>query len=214
MTIEPTTTEIITTGAAARTLAADRATLHLRVSVTDANREDAVRRAAELHAALVRRAEALVEAGEAERFEADPLTTSSSSWEQDGSRRTEHYAGASVRALLLRLDLVGELTAELATTGVDPSVEWRLSDELRRGVESELRREAVADARDRAEDYAVAVGTTLGAVLEVREPGSAGGSGGATFADARFARAASPAVVVTEGQLEVSASVTLVFRSA
>lgn len=178
MTIEPTTTEIITTGTAERSLPADRATLHLRVSVTDANREDAVRRAAELHEALVRRAEALVSAGDAERFEADPLTTSSSSWEENGARRTEHYASAGVRVLLLRLDQVGALTAELSTAGVDPSVEWRLSDELRGEVESELRGEAVVDARVRAEDYAAAIGTALGAVLEVREPGSAGGSGG------------------------------------
>lgn len=71
------------------------------------------------------------------------------------------------------------------------------------------RRNAIADARRKAELYATAAGVQLGRVLHVDETG--GGGSPVPVAYARMEAAASP---IAAGQLELSASVTVTFAIA
>jgi uncharacterized protein YggE len=71
------------------------------------------------------------------------------------------------------------------------------------------RRNAIADARRKAELYATAAGVQLGRVLHVDEAG--GGGPPVPIAYARMEAAAAP---IASGQLELSASVTVTFAMA
>ncbi len=73
------------------------------------------------------------------------------------------------------------------------------------------RRAAVADARARAALYAEAAGVTLGPLLSLREEGAGGGPRPMAM---EMARMASDAVPVAEGELTLSARVTMVFAIA
>lgn len=72
----------------------------------------------------------------------------------------------------------------------------------------EARRLAVADARRKAELYATAAGVTLGQVISVSEPGSAGPQPVARFEAMAAARDGVP---LAEGEVVTSASVVMIF---
>lgn len=69
----------------------------------------------------------------------------------------------------------------------------------------EARKRAVADARHRAEIFATAAGVTLGQVQSITEGGSASPS-------PQFARAMMESTPVAVGEVNLSASVTIVFQ--
>jgi uncharacterized protein YggE len=73
----------------------------------------------------------------------------------------------------------------------------------------EARRLAVADARTKAELYAEAAGVTLGDLVTLNEGG--GGSSGPFMAEMSMARSAVP---VAAGELDVSATVNVVYSIA
>ena len=172
-------TEIIVTGAAERFLIADRATLSVNMSLSDAERSSVVERAAQAHEHLVARATGLVDAGAASRYLANPVETYSNSWRDgDGRLISEHTANVSVQIELIDLELVGGLTQEFAGEGSDARVGWGLSDELRNSVLGELRAEAVEDARRAARDYASAIGRSEPELLSLRDGDSGAGMPG------------------------------------
>lgn len=75
-------------------------------------------------------------------------------------------------------------------------------------VEDEARKEAVAEARRKAELYAAAAGVTLGALMTLSEDGGATPQPMMMQAEMRMA---SDSVPVAEGEVTVTAQVTLVY---
>ena len=205
-------TEIIVSGAAQIRLPADRAVVNVSVAANGPQREEVMRQAAAEHARLVARAVQLVDAGSAAHYVASPIDTYTNSWRDErGAQTTEHHAGVSVSIELSELGLVAELTFELAQSGADARVSWELSDAQRRDAMRALRAEAVADARRTAEDYAVALGDTVGVRLESLRDGQGGYGGPIPIMRAAMAAdKAAPEVTAREVEVSVTLEATFV----
>ena len=163
-------TLIRTLGTAERHLGAERATLSVHLDVEhddlDASREALLRE----HAVVVAEARSLRESGSATWFEAGAPATWS--WRkihpQTGKPLgTRHRTSAVVRVKLADLDLVGALEQQWALRGHTVGVEWTLTEVTRRRVERAVRLDAVAAARDIADDYAAALGATVVRVVRL-----------------------------------------------
>lgn len=189
--------EIVVVGSAERLLRADRASLRMSWAAVDADAETAVREATERHSAWVDEAEQLVASGAAERFTAEPIVAWANSWRDElNVPRTEHRATVTVTVDLADVSHVGELTTRWAAAGVEVQTAWRVAAETRVALLRELRAEAVADAREAAADFAVALGGEHPRIVRLRE-----GAGHASEARAMpmpMAAAASGAIPVPE----------------
>lgn len=205
-------TEITVTGAAEQRIPANEAQLAASVSVRDASRDRVLGQVEQAHAKLVERARQLVAEGTALSYAADPISSYSNSWRDEKRRAVvEYQAHASVRIVLVELERVGDIAAELTRSGADVHVSWELSAETRRAAEATLRAAAVADARAAAEDYAKAIGASSAAIVSLRD---GAGGGVAPLGMARFALAdAGAAPEVTVGEITVSVSVEAKFRA-
>lgn len=105
---------------------------------------------------------------------ADLATTSLSLWPQhdrQGRVVTAYQAGNAVTATLRDVAAAGEVLAAVARAGGDATrlsgLRFDVSDDA--AMLAEARREAVVDARRRAETYASAAGRALGEVLRIAE---------------------------------------------
>ncbi len=104
------------------------------------------------------------------------------------------------------LDVLGEVLDAVLSAGVNEMYGLQFALQYPEPVLAEARRNAVEDARLRAETYAKAAGLNLGAVLSMTEAGAA--SPGVEMA-AMSMRA--EAVVISEGETETTARITVVY---
>ena len=163
-------TIIRATGSSERELRAQLATLRIHVNVTHREREVAVRDAVTTHNTIVARARGLVESGDATSVEAQAPSTYGSSMPgptPSAEPQVVTVATSNVSVTLSNLELVGALTLELALAGASVHIDWNLTDATRREGERACRREAVLRAREIADDYAEALGTTIVAVASI-----------------------------------------------
>lgn len=168
---------IAVAGSASRSVPPERGTLRLRVVGEGDGALDVV---VPLLARLVGEARAHEAAGAVTRWSAESLATSvEHRWRGDREERVRTASApleVRFRDLAAMLGWLGGLADEEAVR-VD-GVDWTVTAATRSALERELRGEAVADAVERADDYAAALG--IGAVRAVRleEAGLRGERGG------------------------------------
>lgn len=124
--------------------------------------------------------------------------------EGEAPRLTGYTASSTVSVRLRELDAVGAVLDSVIGEGANElsGISFSLADPA--AAENEARRAAVMDARARAETYAEAAGVSLGEVQSISESG-----GGGPMPVAYAMREAS--VPVAAGEIEISASVTMVY---
>lgn len=167
--------EISVSGRAERLVPADEATMHLGYAVHGPERSAVVEQAFDRHRALTKLAQSLIDSGRIDSYTAEEPHTYSQWAEVKGDRVTEFFSRVSFALVVTKLDEVGPLITELTRDGYDASVDWELSDELRKNTERELRALAVQDAQVAAEDYCEAIGMSVLTLRSLRD-GSARGS--------------------------------------
>ncbi|NDV01969.1 SIMPL domain-containing protein [Pseudoroseicyclus tamaricis] len=120
--------------------------------------------------------------------------------------QTGFVAGSTLTVRIEGVEGTGELIDELVGEGANQlyGISFGLSDSA--AALEEARRAAVADARERAELYAEALGVTLGPIAGFSEGGGMGG-GPVPVPEMRMMDAGS--MPVAGGELSVSASVTI-----
>jgi uncharacterized protein len=162
---------VVVRGEALREVAPEQALLSVTVSAVDADRQAAVarltERSADLKAVLDDYPEA-VERRETAGVQIHPYL-------KRGSDRVATYT-ASVTTTVTMTDFaaMGELLLRLGAQD-DTSVSgpwWRLRPGSRAGAD--VRKEAIADALQRARDYAEAVGARVDRLLEIQDEGAGG----------------------------------------
>ncbi|EYD70984.1 SIMPL domain-containing protein [Limimaricola hongkongensis] len=127
---------------------------------------------------------------------------------RDGAREPEGFvASTMVEMRVTDLDSLGAVLDAAVGEGANrlEGIEFALAD--RAGAHDEARRAAVADARARAELYAEAAGVKLGPLLSLSESG--GGHGPRPMMEMRMA--ADGGVPIAQGEVEISAGVSLVY---
>lgn len=163
-------TLITVDGLGERHLLAERATLTARVAMAHASRDRSMELGASTHSQIAERAARLRDSGAATWHSVDVLSTNVRVWtDKDGNKHQDHVTDGSVRIKLGRLDLVSDVVAELSALGASVSTAWALTDATRLRTTRELRVFAVRDARAKADDFAVALGTSVSAVATLRE---------------------------------------------
>jgi len=129
-----------------------------------------------------------------------------SAWSRDGSGPRSFAARSDVVIETTELDRLGALLDLLVSDGANEvgGIHFDLQD--RGPALEQARRNAVADAMATAETLADAAGVGLGPILQIREGGSSGGP--APMMEMAAARGSG--VPVAAGDIEITASVTLV----
>lgn len=175
--------------------------------------------AAEALAANSRRMTQLFEALEAAGVERKDMATSSlslypirkqSKRDSDEGPRIEGFQASNNLSVTSRdLSKLGALLDALARAGANNmgGIGFDVSD--REALTDKARRDAVAKARSRAELYADAAGVKLGEVLRIDETG--GNFQARHLGEARMAAAAAPAVPIAEGEIRITAGVSIVY---
>lgn len=129
-----------------------------------------------------------------------------------GERDGEYRARNTLSVTLRDMERLGEVLQALLDEGANDFSGLSFGLQEPRPYEDEARRQAVQDARARAELYAGAAGVTLGPIRSISEGGTEGGPN-PMMGMARMA--ASPeAMPVTAGETEVRADVTVVWEIA
>lgn len=149
-------------GTAERYSAPERAIVHVRVNATSLVRGDAYRGVVAIHNELVAEAADFKSTDVATWFDASAPSTYSyqESWVPDGEdaepqTRMRYAASSRISVKFKDFEKMGEWLAELSEQElISVSVEWKLTDETRKRLQKEIRGEAVANARELAEDYA------------------------------------------------------------
>ncbi|MFW6774686.1 SIMPL domain-containing protein [Nocardioides sp. CPCC 205120] len=169
-----TQVEITVEGAAHAAVPPDRGTVHARVRRTGPD-------GAQVHADVARAAEQVVALlpvdGPVRSRSVDAVISGREDhWVHDGperAREPRRYALVSVRAELDDAAALARWVAQASDVdGFEVAhVEWTLTREHQREVLARLRREAVADARERAGDYAAAAGLARPRVVAVADAG-------------------------------------------
>lgn len=193
---------------------AERATITAAVSVASNDRAQSIEAATRLHNWVVQRAEQLRTSGDATWHSADPISTQSyKSYEEGNAKKIilEHRTSSRVRIKLSNLSLVSTLVAELAEAGLSTDVQWTLTEVTRRRAERRMRKAAVDEAREVANDYAEALGQRIERVVSISDAPSGGGVPTAGLARAAAAPASAE---VTIGEITVSATVQGVYEAA
>lgn len=138
-------------------------------------------------------------------------------WSQPGDAvdvPTREVAEAEIRVTVADFTELGELLLELGSiTQVNVGwIDWQLSEATRRETEREARKQALADARGRAEDYAAALGVQELVTVLVADGGMMLGTTG------RMAFAAKDsggeADFFTPQEIEVTADVEVEYTAA
>lgn len=118
-------------------------------------------------------------------------------------------ASSTLHVRVKQLDQLGGLLDQVVQDGANTLGGLRFDILDPAPLVADARRAAVADARARAELYAEAAGVTLGPVLQLNE---AGGYGRPQPEMMMYARAADSAVPIAQGEVSLSASVTMVYQ--
>ena len=127
-----------------------------------------------------------------------------------------YMAQRQMRIVLHDIDQAGEVVERAVELGVNQVTPPQLSSSRRQDAYREALEEAVEDARTNAERLASALGVSVGSVVQV----SAGGPGinprmpfmGARQADVMVAQAVAMPETYNGGDMNVSASVTVVYE--
>lgn len=149
-------------GTAERYSAPERAIVHVRVSATSLIKGEAYRGVVAIHNWLAEQATEFRTADAATWFDTSAPSTYSyqERWVPDGEdaepqSRMRYSSSSRVSVKFKDFEKMGEWLAELADQDfVSTSVEWKLTDETQKRIQKEIRSEAVANARELAEDYA------------------------------------------------------------
>lgn len=212
--------EITVCGQAVERASAERATVTVRSRLGAASAEEAMQSVAAAHERLVAEAKAHEAAGAAESWHADRIWIShSEEWVGDGQpRRSVYTAAASVTVRFIDFEVLG---AWMGSVGMHElhevgGIQWSLSETTERDRSRAARTRAVADAVERASDYAAAAGLGTPIVDGIQEPGTAAYSPRAPkvrMETMAFAASADggPAVTVEAGEIEVRAAVEVRF---
>ena len=169
-------------GSATRYVPAERGTVHLTVEVEHDDRGVAMAQVGSLHERLRAEAEAFVRDESATWWGSDQVRAwAMRRYLKDSEvHRVVQAASAEVRVKFRDFDaLSGWIDRAGSVEGVTiAGTEWTVTDLLRVQVQREVRVEAVADARRRAEAYASAIGGTGVVLQSLWEPGLRPHSGG------------------------------------
>lgn len=214
--------EITVCGQAIERASAERASVTVQSRWNAASAEEAMRAVAQAHERLVTDAKAHQAAGAAESWHADRIwITHQQEWVGEGlPRRSVYTAAASVTVRFIDFEVLG---AWIGRVGVHQThevggIQWSLSDETERERSRAARTRAIADAVERAADYAAAAGLGTPVVDGIQEPGTtppqvrAGKARMETMAFTASADSA-PAVSLEAGEIEVKAAVEVRFVS-
>lgn len=203
--------QIVVVGQAQVERVPDMATLTLGVTYQSENASDAVGEVAVSAGAILN---TLGEIGIA----AKDMRTSDLSlqpvWKHDnkgadGPRIVGYSASNRVTVTIRDLAVLGDILGRVTAQGANrfEGLQFGLQD--RQPALNEARRLAVSDAQARAQLYAEAAGVTLGKVVRISEIGQ--NAPGPVMAREAFMMA-DAAMPVAEGELSLSASVTMVFE--
>lgn len=212
--------EITVCGQAIERASAERATVTVQSRHSAPSAEEAMRTVAAAHERLVADARAHEAAGAAESWHADRVWIShSQEWVGEGQpRRSVYSAAAAVTVRFIDFEVLGTWIGAVGVheTHEVGGIQWSLSEETERARARAARTRAIADAAERAADYAAAAGLGTPVVDGIQEPGTTTPGPRApkarmeTMAFAASADAA-PAVAFEAGEIEVRAAVEVRF---
>lgn len=196
------------TGEVAR--APDMAVIRVGVVAQDKSASTALSRTSE---AMVRMQQRLAEQGiEARDIQTTQLSLTPVYENTSGTRTRKIIAFEAMNAVLVRvrdLPSTGAVLGTLVEDGANriDGISFTLQDSQE--SMDEARRRAVADARRKAEVLADAAGVELGALRDLRE---AGGGAPRPMMMERMAMDAAASVPTAEGEISLSATVTMVYE--
>lgn len=193
-------------------------TVHSRWSASSA--EAAMRAVADAHARIVADAQAHEAAGAAASWHADRVWISHhEEWVGEGEpRRSVYTASAAVTVRFTDFEALGTWIGSVGVhkTHEVGGIEWSLTDATVRERSRVARARAIADAVERAADYASAAGLGSPVVDAIQEPGTTPpampmAKGAARMATMSAEADAAPAVSLEAGEIEVGAAVEVRF---
>ncbi len=169
------TLRISVRGTAERSFPAESASVPIQVSVEAGSRDDAYRQAAGLQGELAASLEALAASGGVRTWSSDQVTAHTWRERHRGREvgRPRHVAQVGVRTEFVDIEALDGfvdvwLPRENVTVG---HLHWDLTPDSRRLRETEVRREAVADAVAKAADYASSFGFAPPTPVRVADEG-------------------------------------------
>ncbi|WP_347754027.1 SIMPL domain-containing protein [Agrococcus sp. ProA11] len=168
--------EITVCGEAVERASAERATVTVHSRWGASSAEAAMRVVADAHERLVAEATSHVDAGAAESWQADRVGIShSQEWVGEGEpRRSVYTASASVTVRFIDFEALGMWIGRVGMHDVHEvgGIQWSLSEQTERDRARAARTRAVADAVERAADYAAAAALGAPVVDSIQEPGT------------------------------------------
>lgn len=211
--------EITVCGSAVERAAAERATVTVQSRWSAPSPEAAMHAVADAHDRLVTDAKAHEAEGAAESWHADRVWISHhEEWVGEGQpRRSVYTAAAAVTVRFRDFEALGTWIGRvgLHQTHEVGGIQWSLSDATERQRARAARTRAIADAVERAGDYAAAAGLGAPVIDAIQEPGTMPpgpvAPKGRMAAMAMEAADAGPAVSLEAGELEVRAAVEVRF---
>lgn len=212
--------EITVRGQAVERASAERATVTVQSRWSAPSAQAAMLAVAEAHDRLVADAKEHQAAGAAESWHADRLwITHSQEWVGEGQpRRSVYTAAASVTVRFIDFEALGGWIGRVGMhqTHEVGGIQWSLSEQTERARARAARTRAIADAVERAADYAAAAALGTPVVDGIQEPGTtppAALARGARMEAMAFAGAADagPTMSFEAGEIEVHAEVEVRF---
>lgn len=211
--------DITVCGSAIERASAERATVTVQSRWSASDPEAAMHAVAEAHERLVTDATAHEAQGAADSWHADRVWISHhEEWVGEGQpRRSVYTAAAAVTVRFRDFEALGTWIGRvgLHQTHEVGGIQWSLSDETERERAKAARSRAIADAVERAGDYAAAAGLGTPVIDAIQEPGTTAPAPVAPKARmaavAMEAADAGAAVSFEAGELEVRAAVEVRF---
>lgn len=204
-------------GSASRTLAAERATVHLDVQREGDDRAAVLEGVRSLRERLIDAAEGFLASGAATRVGGSQLwvRTERRYEGRDERERTVEVASARVDARFRDLEA---LAGWLLEVGSDPGVTierigWTLAAATREAVNRELRLAAVRDATARAEAYGAAIGASGVVLRAVWEAGLRPGGDPSTTGAAKTRAMSAPGFALRPEDVELEVVVSADFEA-
>lgn len=182
----------------------DMATMSLGVRYTDRRAADAMDRVARDSNAILAK---LRKSGLEEKDIQTSSISLSGNWDYDSQRVTGFTASASLLVILRDLERLGEVLATVTEVGGNNFGGFSLGLQDSEALQAEARAAAVADAMEKARQYAEAAGVELAEILTIREGGNGGRVGVPVMA--MEARSSVTPIEIAAGETTVSQSVTL-----
>ncbi|WP_224824430.1 SIMPL domain-containing protein [Cognatishimia sp. MH4019] len=204
---------IVVTGEGRITAVPDMATVRMGVTAEATDAADAM---AQVSQTMIRVQGVLEAAGIAPRdiqttaLQLNPRWDNRATREGEAPRIIGYFAENGISVRVRDLTQLGDVLGAVVTDGANQfrGLTFDIAD--RAPLLEEARRAAVAEARAKAALYADAAGVTLGTMIELREVGVQMPT--PMVAEMRMA-SADMAVPVAEGEMVISASVTMIFAS-